>query len=421
MSRPPPDRVSEAEAHLAAALRALGFVGDPELGESPARLADWLSEFTPGAPLSPLSLFDAPGQDLVCLRGLPFYSICAHHLLPFFGEATVAYVPGAKVAGLGSVPRLLRELARRPQLQERLGAQLAEALLNEAGAVAVGVRLRRQMVELVGPRARGSSSRRPFGAKPTLPSRERSAMPEGASEAAPAPRVRLDAVRFVWPSGEEILSGLSLELAPGQVVALVGRSGCGKSTLAGPLAGLNSPGGVVDVGDARRAFVFQRPNLLPWRTVAENVALPLTLMGEHDPAAVASALAQVGLTDAAHKLPQALSGGMQMRVSIARALVSQPTLLLLDEPFSAIDALTRARLHSELGQILDERGLTTLLVTHDPVMRPRRRHRNVIAPRRAAVAGGVGRQSLPAPRGRRDPTTRGSSAPCISSGAAFRT
>jgi GTP cyclohydrolase I len=157
MSRPPPDRVSEAEAHLAAALSALGFVGDPELGESPARLADWLSEFTPGAPLSPLSLFDAPGQDLVCLRGLPFYSICAHHLLPFFGEATVAYVPGAKVAGLGSVPRLLRELARRPQLQERLGAQLAEALLREAGAVAVGVRLeaRQMCMELRGAESQG--------------------------------------------------------------------------------------------------------------------------------------------------------------------------------------------------------------------------------------------------------------------------
>jgi GTP cyclohydrolase I len=157
MSRPPPDRVSEAEAHLVAALSALGFVGDPELEGSPARLADWLSEFTPGAPLSPLSLFDAPGQDLVCLRGLPFYSICAHHLLPFFGEATVAYVPGAKVAGLGSVPRLLRELARRPQLQERLGAQLAEALLREAGAVAVGVRLeaRQMCMELRGAESQG--------------------------------------------------------------------------------------------------------------------------------------------------------------------------------------------------------------------------------------------------------------------------
>ncbi|MBK7756502.1 MAG: ABC transporter ATP-binding protein [Deltaproteobacteria bacterium] len=228
-------------------------------------------------------------------------------------------------------------------------------------------------------------------------------MAEGASEAAPAPRVRLDAVRFVWPSGEEILSGLSLELAPGQVVALVGRSGCGKSTLLRLAAGLSTPtGGVVDVGDARRAFVFQRPNLLPWRTVAENVALPLTLMGEHDPAAVAAALAQVGLTDAAHKLPQALSGGMQMRVSIARALVSQPTLLLLDEPFSAIDALTRARLHSELGQILDERGLTTLLVTHDL------HEAALLADRVIALAGPPLRVlldvpvSLPAPRGRRD-------------------
>ncbi|MCK6516599.1 GTP cyclohydrolase I [Myxococcota bacterium] len=157
MSKAPPRRAPEAEAHLAAALKALGFIGDPELEESPARLADWLSEFSPGAPLSPLSLFDAPGQDLVCLRGLPFYSLCAHHLLPFFGEATVAYVPGVKVAGLGSVPRLLRELARRPQLQERLGAQLAETLLNDAGAVAVGVRLeaRQMCMELRGAESPG--------------------------------------------------------------------------------------------------------------------------------------------------------------------------------------------------------------------------------------------------------------------------
>lgn len=157
MSKAPPRRAPEAEQHLAAALTALGFVGDPELGESPARLADWLSEFTPGAPLSPLSLFDAPGPDLVCLRGLPFYSICAHHLLPFFGTATVAYLPGAKVAGLGSVPRLLRELARRPQLQERLGAQLAETLLSEAGAIAVGVCLeaRQMCMELRGAESQG--------------------------------------------------------------------------------------------------------------------------------------------------------------------------------------------------------------------------------------------------------------------------
>ncbi|MCK6522577.1 GTP cyclohydrolase I [Myxococcota bacterium] len=157
MSKAPSRRVPEAEEHLAAALRALGFVGDPELDDAPARLADWLSEFRPGAQPSPLSLFDAPGQDLVCLRGLPFYSLCAHHLLPFFGEATVAYVPGAKVAGLGSVPRLLRELARRPQLQERLGAQLADALLTEAGAIAVGVRLeaRQLCMELRGAESPG--------------------------------------------------------------------------------------------------------------------------------------------------------------------------------------------------------------------------------------------------------------------------
>lgn len=215
--------------------------------------------------------------------------------------------------------------------------------------------------------------------------------------------MRFDDARFAWPSGEEILSGLSLDLAPGQVVAFVGKSGCGKSTLLRLAAGLSAPtGGVVDVQGARLAFVFQRPNLLPWRTVAENVALPLSLQGAEDPAAVAAALAQVGLADAAHKLPQALSGGMQMRVSIARALVSQPTLLLLDEPFSALDALTRARLHRELGQILDERGFTTLLVTHDL-------HEAALLADRVVALGGPPLRvlldlpvALDAPRGRRD-------------------
>ncbi len=167
------------------------------------------------------------------------------------------------------------------------------------------------------------------------------------------------------------VDGVSFALEEGEFCALIGPSGCGKSTLLRMVSGLDAPDeGSVEVASRGRgeiAYVFQDAHLLPWRSVAENVALPLELGGvshaERD-AAVLEALAQVELTDAANRYPRELSGGMRMRASIARALVTKPKLLLMDEPFAALDELTRQRLDERLFAIWKERKLTILFVTH---------------------------------------------------------
>jgi GTP cyclohydrolase I len=143
--------------HLAVVLDALGYRADPEGRDTPERLFDVLREFAPGQPVPALDTFAAPGHDLVVLRGLPFHSLCAHHLLPFFGDADIAYRPVARIAGLGGIARALRHFARQPQLQERLGAGLA-AHLHTVLDAPVGVRLRaRQMcMEMRGIEATGS-------------------------------------------------------------------------------------------------------------------------------------------------------------------------------------------------------------------------------------------------------------------------
>ncbi|MES2638327.1 MAG: GTP cyclohydrolase I [Myxococcota bacterium] len=133
------------EDHLKAVLDSLGYRADPEGRDTPGRLLEVLEAFAPGKPAPRLECFEAPGQDLVVLRALPFHSLCAHHLLPFFGEADIAYRPSGRIAGLGGIARALRHVARQPQLQERLGASLAEHL-HAALSAPVGVRLRaRQM------------------------------------------------------------------------------------------------------------------------------------------------------------------------------------------------------------------------------------------------------------------------------------
>ena len=169
-----------------------------------------------------------------------------------------------------------------------------------------------------------------------------------------------------------VIENLTFDVPAGEFLAILGPSGCGKSTLLRIVAGLDAPsGGTLKIipSDAKfhTAFVFQDAHLLPWRTVLENAALPLELTGVDQAERLARAsrvLAEVGLTDAESRYPAQLSGGMRMRVSLARALVTEPRLLLLDEPFAALDEITRFRLEVRLRDLWMERGMTTIFVTH---------------------------------------------------------
>lgn len=163
--------------------------------------------------------------------------------------------------------------------------------------------------------------------------------------------------------GPNILDDLDLELEAGSFTALLGRSGSGKSTLLRTLAGLDTaPAGTVSVPD-RRAVVFQEPRLLPWKKVWRNVSLGLR---HGDARARASAaLSELGLSHRLDAWPLTLSGGEAQRVALARALVREPKLMLLDEPFAALDALTRLRMQALVGKLWQMHDLTVLLVTHD--------------------------------------------------------
>ncbi len=180
----------------------------------------------------------------------------------------------------------------------------------------------------------------------------------------------LDGVGRRFPNGTQALLDVSLRIEAGEAVALLGPSGCGKSTLLRLIAGLDHPdAGVLrwdgaPPGPGEIGYVFQDATLLPWATAAQNVALPLRLRRRRDPAAVQDALARVGLAGFADSRPSQLSGGMRMRVSLARALVTRPRLLLLDEPFAALDEFTRHRLQDDLRALRAEQGITTVLVTH---------------------------------------------------------
>lgn len=177
-----------------------------------------------------------------------------------------------------------------------------------------------------------------------------------------------------FASGVEALSGVDLAVGRGRFASVVGPSGCGKSTLLRLVAGLEEPsGGALSVnGRAPRArgaddlgFVFQDPTLLPWRSLAGNVGLPLQLRRTPDTGRVGELLELVGLADFADAFPAQLSGGMRMRAAIARALAIRPRLLLLDEPFGALDEITRQRLNEELLRLWQEDGWTGLFVTHN--------------------------------------------------------
>ncbi len=163
--------------------------------------------------------------------------------------------------------------------------------------------------------------------------------------------------------GNTVLHDLDLDIREGEFVALLGHSGCGKSTLLRILAGLDEEiGGEVTV-PARRSAAFQSPRLLPWLKVWRNVVLGLP--GRPDRALAERALAEVGIADRASVWPKTLSGGQAQRVSLARALVREPELLLLDEPFGALDALTRGRVQQLVAELWQRHGCAILLVTHD--------------------------------------------------------
>lgn len=194
-----------------------------------------------------------------------------------------------------------------------------------------------------------------------------------------APAVEILSAEKTYPSGTRALLPVNLAVQRGEVVTLLGPSGCGKSTLLNMVAGLLSPsaGEVKLWGNVRGtsaapaatgvSFVFQEATLMPWTRVAANVRLPLDLQGvarAQADARVSDALRLVGLEKFAHAYPRELSGGMQMRVSIARSLVTEPTLLLMDEPFGALDEITRNRLDDELLRLRRQRDLTVLFVTH---------------------------------------------------------
>ena len=172
-----------------------------------------------------------------------------------------------------------------------------------------------------------------------------------------------------FDSGTVALDDFNLDVRDGEFVSLLGPSGCGKSTALRIIAGLSTASqGTVDwPGGGKIGFVFQEPTLMPWASVAANVRLPLKLAhaGEQSSReAVARALVHVGLAEFANAYPRELSGGMKMRVSIARALVTEPELLLMDEPFAALDEITRFKLNNDLLAVWQELHRTVIFVTH---------------------------------------------------------
>ena len=179
--------------------------------------------------------------------------------------------------------------------------------------------------------------------------------------------VSLRGVSKVFPDGTMALAPVDLTVGEGEFLTVLGPSGCGKSTLLRLVAGLLNPGaGEVECRARKVGFVFQEPTLMPWATVRDNVRLPLELAGQAGDTGrrVEAALAAVGLADFAGHRPRELSGGMRMRASIARALVDEPSLLLMDEPFGALDEITRNRLDADLLAVCQACRLTVMFVTH---------------------------------------------------------
>jgi len=263
----------------------------------------------------------------------------------------------------------------------------------------------------------------------------------GTSERSPRPAglpVRLSDVGVSFPTTDEplvALQGLTLDIPAGSLTVVIGPNGCGKSTLLRVIAGLVAPtsggvalenGGAPRAGDGRVGLAFQQPRLVPWLTVLDNVALPLTFklvsrlplvavrpssatadvlrnFPRRTPADVARALARealerVGLAEAAKLRPAQLSGGMAQRAGLARALINDPPVLLLDEPFSALDALTREEFDGELQRLWLDRSRTLVLVTHSVGEAVRMADRIVVMTARPGSVARVIPVDLPRPR-----------------------
>ncbi|WP_246734902.1 ABC transporter ATP-binding protein [Chelativorans sp. ZYF759] len=190
--------------------------------------------------------------------------------------------------------------------------------------------------------------------------------------------VKMRSVTKVFSNGTLALSNMSMDIGAGEFVSLLGPSGCGKSTALRIIAGLGRPSsGTIDWPSSRInsrglpegdvGFVFQEPTLMPWQTVFGNVFLPLRLQGKTKAGSrerIMETLAMVGLADFANAYPRELSGGMKMRVSIARALITGPKLLLMDEPFAALDEITRQKLNDDVRRLWQRSGVTVIFVTH---------------------------------------------------------
>jgi NitT/TauT family transport system ATP-binding protein len=235
------------------------------------------------------------------------------------------------------------------------------------------------------------------------------------SASVPAPAIVVENLGLAFPARGHgapsvIFENFDLEVARGEFVAVVGRSGVGKSTLLRILAGLARPSQgrfEIDV-DARAAMrptglVFQDSRLLPWRRIAANVALGLEGLGLARPEChrrALAALARVGLAAHADKWPHQLSGGQRQRVALARALAVEPALLLMDEPFGALDALTRRTLQDELREVATATGKTVIFVTHDVEEAVYLADRVVVLAGSPARIAGVHRIDLPSPRSR---------------------
>jgi NitT/TauT family transport system ATP-binding protein len=223
--------------------------------------------------------------------------------------------------------------------------------------------------------------------------------------------VRLRGVTKTYRTGAVALGPLDLDVRNGEFVSLLGPSGCGKSTALRMIAGLIAPSsGSLRVashaprlrGEHAIGFVFQEPTLMPWASVRHNVSLPLQLA--HTPRAetdgrVSAALARVGLADVADAFPRELSGGMKMRVSLARALVTEPDILLMDEPFAALDEITRFRLNNDLLALWRDLSKTIIFVTHSVFESVYLSQRVIVMTPRPGRIGAEFRIAAPEPRG----------------------